>query len=109
LDSIIKEILCNSFIPNIIEKIVYTDIENRLRGFHESLSRISQIIDGNLIKIKKESELEGKIDDILAPLRVFNDISPINKNTEFNGFEATNATPLSDLQKSTCTIIFITF
>jgi hypothetical protein len=53
----------------MIEKIVYYDIETRMRSFHESLSKITKILDGNIKKIKKESELEAKIKDIVKAFK----------------------------------------
>ena len=61
--------LNEDFIPNMIEKIVYYDIEARMRSFHESIGKITKILDGNIKKIKKESELEAKIKDIVKAFK----------------------------------------
>lgn len=57
--------LNGNFICNLIEKIVYADIDVRFRMVHDSMSKINKILDVNITKIKRESELEAKIDDIL--------------------------------------------
>jgi hypothetical protein len=51
------------------------------------MGKIGLIVDGNINKIKKESELEAKIDDILGVLRGFNDPSPINFDAKIMSFE----------------------
>jgi len=53
----------------MIEKILYYDIGLRLKDFYDSLLKINQIVNGNIKKIQKESELGAKIKDILSTFK----------------------------------------
>lgn len=94
-----QEILNEDFIPNMIEKIVYYDIELRLKSFYAALKKTTQIVDGNINKIKKESELEAKIKDILSTFKRTPDIN--SRVQELSSYEKTMGfSKLDDLQNS---------
>ena len=95
--------MTEDFIPNMVEKILYYDIGLRLRGFYDSLLKISQIINANIKKVTKESELGAKIKDILSTFKQSpaerqsipkeDEFSPSSKDQSF--------TRVEELQKST--------
>lgn len=85
----------------MIEKILYYDIDCRLRNFQDSLKKITHMIDGSIKKIKKESELGQKIKDILStfkqpPGEPFRTI----KTPEGPSFDKSTFSKLDDLQHS---------
>jgi len=87
-----KELTNEDFIPNMVEKILYYDIGLRLRGFYDSLLKINQIINTNIKKVSKESELGAKIKDILSTFKqspaeqqtLPKEFSPSEKNQSFS-------------------------
>lgn len=87
--------LNGNFICNLIEKIVYSDIEVRFKMLNDSMGKVNSILDRNIHKIKRESDLEAKIDDMLAYLKPESsnpDLSPSSKvPTESTTFDKTNA------------------
>ena len=85
----------------MIEKIVYSDIDVRFKMVYESMGKINNILDKNINLIKRESELEAKIDDILAYFKpVIPDLSPISKNGGEPTFEKANNLQITELQYS---------
>ena len=53
----------------MIEKILHYDIDLRIKYLSNSLSKITHVINGDISKIKKESELQAKINDILSSFK----------------------------------------
>ena len=97
----LKEILNDDFIPNMIEKILYYDIEVRLSGFNECLSKISQILNGNINKIKKESELQAKINDILSAFKQSPTRASASKHPNLFSYDKSGpSSKIDDLQTS---------
>ena len=80
---------------------MYYDIESRLESMKDPLGKITNILNGSIKKIMKESELGAKINDILSNFESLSEGPSSVKNEGTSVYEKpVNITKIDELQSS---------